>query len=145
MARAHLGQLLGNVGESTTPAAPRAETAKARMLIEPAAPATADGTPRRRSRVTRATETPTVNPSAVDLAAPAYLRFVRKDTRLREDQQNQLTLQARRLNRAKKNQGARITENSLIRIAVDLLLAQIEHAAGDDEEAIRLSLNGRGR
>jgi len=68
------------------------------------------------------------------------LRFVRKETRLREDQQNQLTLQARRLNRAKRSAGARITENSLIRVAVDLFLAQADHAVGDDEDAIRKSI-----
>jgi hypothetical protein len=51
-----------------------------------------------------------------------------------------LTVHARRLNRAKPDAGARITENSLIRIAVDLMLARIGNAAGADEDAIRRSL-----
>lgn len=69
-----------------------------------------------------------------------YLRLVRKETRLREDQQNQLTLQARRLNRAKSAGTPRITDNTLIRIAVDLLLERIETARGDDETAILTSV-----
>ncbi|MBG6109086.1 hypothetical protein [Frigoribacterium sp. CG_9.8] len=73
-------------------------------------------------------------------AVPTYLRYVRKETRLREDQQNRLTFEARRLNRAKKNSGARITENSLIRVAVDLLLAKIGAAVGDDEDEIGKSM-----
>ena len=71
---------------------------------------------------------------------PAYLGFVRKDTRLREDQLEALTSQARRLNRAKRNTGVRITENTLIRVAVDLLLGRMERASGDDEAALLGSL-----
>ncbi|HOY80921.1 MAG TPA: hypothetical protein PLB92_02155 [Rhodoglobus sp.] len=71
---------------------------------------------------------------------PAYLRFVRKETRLREDQQNQLTLAARRLNRAKAAGTPRITDNTLIRVAVDLLLSRIDKASGDDEVALLESI-----
>lgn len=140
MARANLGQLLGNVGESTTPVAPTAEPRKTAEETEPVMPATPVKLAWPPSRVPRAIERQPAEPSAQESGIPAYLRYVRKETRLREDQQNQLTLQARRLNRAKKNQSARITENSLIRVAVDLFLAQIERAAGDDEDAIRKSM-----
>jgi hypothetical protein len=71
---------------------------------------------------------------------PAYLEFVRKETRLRVDQLRELTEHARRLNRAKNAGGPRITENTLIRIAVDLLLADIDRADGSSEERIRRSL-----
>ena len=140
MVRANLGQLLGNVGESTPPVAPRAEPRKAAGEIEPAMPGVAGKPARPPSRVAPTIEKQIADPAAEDQATPAYLRYVRKETRLREDQQNQLTLQARRLNRAKKTQGARITENSLIRVAVDLFLAQIDRAVGDDEDAIRNSM-----
>ena len=140
MARANLGQLLGNVDESTTQVVPQAEPRQAARATEPAMPASTVTAPRLPSQVTPPTDVETIGPSAVDSTAPAYLHYVRKETRLREDQQNQLTVQARRLNRAKKTQGARITENSLIRVAVDLLLARIERASGDDEDAIRKSL-----
>jgi hypothetical protein len=73
-------------------------------------------------------------------AGPAYLEFERKETRLRVDQLRELTEHARRLNRAKGAAGPRITENTLIRIAVDLLLADIDRADGSSEERIRRSL-----
>jgi hypothetical protein len=140
MARANLGQLLGNVGESTPPVGAAAQPDEALEVGEPAPPVVAAKAPRLASRVAPATEKQAAKGSYQDPATPAYLRYVRKETRLREDQQNQLTLQARRLNRAKKNRGARITENSLIRVAIDLFLAQIDRAAGDDEDTIRKSM-----
>jgi hypothetical protein len=72
---------------------------------------------------------------------PRYLRFVRKETRLREDQQNQLTLHARRLTRRRTSGSPRITDNTLIRIAVDLLLERIAGADGGDESALLASLS----
>ena len=140
MARANLGQLLGNVGETSPPAEPEAEPDKAARETPPEMPEGAAKAARPPSQVIPAIKDETVGLSAGGSSAPAYLRYVRKETRLREDQQNQLTMQARRLNRAKKTQGARITENSLIRVAVDLLMARIERASGDDEDAIRKSL-----
>lgn len=79
-------------------------------------------------------------PRRTRTAGPAYLEFERKETRLRVDQLRELTEHARRLNRAKGAGGPRITENTLIRIAVDLLLADIDRADGSSEERIRRSL-----
>jgi hypothetical protein len=53
---------------------------------------------------------------------PPYLTYVRKECRLRPDQLDALTALARRLNRERKGKGERITENTLIRWAVDMLL-----------------------
>ncbi|UZX16808.1 ATPase (plasmid) [Thermus sp. PS18] len=53
---------------------------------------------------------------------PPYLTYVRKECRLRPDQLDALTALARRLNRERKGKGERITENTLIRLAVDKLL-----------------------
>jgi hypothetical protein len=55
-------------------------------------------------------------------ALPPYLTYVRKECRLRPDQLDALTALARRLNRERKGKGERITENTLIRWAVDMLL-----------------------
>ncbi|WP_246584473.1 hypothetical protein [Thermus brevis] len=55
---------------------------------------------------------------------PPYLTYVRKECRLRPDQLDALTVLARRLNRERKGKGERITENTLIRWAVDMLLEQ---------------------
>jgi hypothetical protein len=123
MPRADLSQLLGNVEESGAPV-------PTQTTSEPAVgPATVRAT------------APAANTSRIPVKlAPEYLRLVRKETRLREDQLNQLTLHARRLSRAKTRSGPRITDNTLIRVAVDLLLARIERASGDDEAAILESL-----
>jgi hypothetical protein len=145
MVRANLGQLLGNVGETEPPAVPKPDPVESAIAAADAMPVAVKhprplgpATPTTRVATTTAPSEP-VTPSP-EGSVPTYLRYVRKETRLREDQQNQLTLEARRLNRAKKNPGARITENSLIRIAVDLLLAKIGAAAGDDEDEIRKSI-----
>lgn len=72
---------------------------------------------------------------------PLYLSYQRKETRLRAEQQNGLTLLARRLSRTKGAGGERITENTLIRVAVDLLLARSAQLTGNDEAALRNSLD----
>ncbi|NEP00557.1 MAG: hypothetical protein F6K58_18165 [Symploca sp. SIO2E9] len=66
--------------------------------------------------------------------------MVRKETRLREDQLEQLTAVTRKLNRRKRG-GERITENTLIRVAVDLLLSQSEQLSGATEAQLRESLS----
>ncbi|MBC7596098.1 MAG: hypothetical protein H7288_19605 [Kineosporiaceae bacterium] len=69
------------------------------------------------------------------------MSYQRKETRLRAEQQNGLTLLARRLSRTKGAGGERITENTLIRVAVDLLLARSAQLSGNDEAALRNSLD----
>ncbi|NEO86448.1 MAG: hypothetical protein F6J87_19640 [Spirulina sp. SIO3F2] len=71
---------------------------------------------------------------------PKYLTLVRKETRLREDQLDELTRLTRRLNRA-RNGGERLTENTLIRVAVDLLLSQSEALSGNTEHELRDSVS----
>ncbi|RGE19104.1 hypothetical protein D1J51_13230 [Leucobacter sp. wl10] len=68
------------------------------------------------------------------------MRFARKETRLRDDQLTELTFRARRLNRMKAPDADRITDNTLIRVAVDLLLARADELDGGDEAALRRSL-----
>ena len=140
MVRANLGQLLGNLGETTPPAVVKAEPRTAPKQTAAAPPITKDKPTRAKPQALPPIEKQNPEQTVEDPHTPAYLRFVRKETRLREDQQNQLTLQARRLNRVKTAAGARITETSLIRVAVDLFLAQADRAVGDDEDAIRKSI-----
>ena len=124
MPRTNLGQLLGNVDDTTSPtvapAQPRASAPASTVPIEKPAP----------------------SPVEVDesVAGATYLRFVRKDTRLRDDQLEALTSHARRLNRQRRSAGPRVTENTLIRVAVDFLLDRIEGASGDDESALLRSV-----
>ncbi len=71
---------------------------------------------------------------------PKYLTLVRKETRLRDDQLEQLTAITRKLNRQRQGKGERITENTLIRIAVDLLLNQEQQLQGTAEDELLASL-----
>lgn len=72
---------------------------------------------------------------------PKYLTLVRKETRLREDQLDRLTALTRKLNRQKASgEGERITENTLIRVAIDLLLLQSDRLSGTTEEELRAAL-----
>lgn len=70
---------------------------------------------------------------------PKYLTLVRKETRLREDQLEKLTLLTRKLNRQRRG-GERITENTLIRVAIDLLLFQSEELSGATEAELLQAL-----
>ena len=136
MARQSLGDLLGNLDDKPTPAAVIADEPES----EPLAVAEPVEVVTKPIKVRAPRPAPTLA-GRDDGELPTYLRLVRKETRLREDQQNQLTLQARRLNRAKAAGTPRITDNTLIRIAVDLLLERVARAAGDDESSILRSLN----
>ena len=60
---------------------------------------------------------------------PPYLTYVRKECRLRPDQLDALTALAWRLNRERKGKGERITENTLIRWAVDLLIQHLSQGS----------------
>ena len=88
-----------------------------------------------------------VREEAVSPAArvPKYLALERKEARLRGDQVDALSALARRVNRSKASRGGeRITENTLIRVAVDWLLGQKEYVGGSSEEEIRRSLGVPG-
>jgi len=56
---------------------------------------------------------------------PPYLTCVRKECRLRPDQLDALTALARKINRKRNGKGERITENTLIRWAADMLLDKL--------------------
>nr|WP_012477495.1 hypothetical protein [Thermus sp. 4C]ABQ95623.1 putative chromosome segregation ATPases [Thermus sp. 4C] len=75
-------------------------------------------------------------PSPGERPLPPYLTYVRKECRLRPDQLDALTALARRLNRERKGKGERITENTLIRWAVDLLLKKLELETGSDGKEV---------
>jgi hypothetical protein len=72
---------------------------------------------------------------------PPYLTYVRKECRLRPDQLDALTALARRLNRERKGKGERITENTLIRWAVDAFLRA---ASSSEWEALSAWLKEEG-
>jgi hypothetical protein len=76
---------------------------------------------------------------------PKYLALQRKEARFRGDQVDALASLARRMNRGKAERGGeRITENTLIRVAVDWLLSREELIGASSEEEIRRSLGVPG-
>lgn len=84
--------------------------------------------------------------AAAPRTAPRYDELERKEARLRPDQVAELSRLARELAReARKSRPAgetpaRITDNTLIRVAVDMLLAHSDQLAGIDEEHLRRSV-----
>ena len=73
--------------------------------------------------------------------APKYMTFERKEARLRFDQVTSLVNLTKSLNRKRKGRGERITDNTLIRVAVDLLLSKADFIEGTTEEEIKAALN----
>lgn len=138
MARTKLTQLLGDskpeTAQSVGHASVSTEPEQAIAPVPEAAPATA--------RPTRAVINQRAPIDAPDVGGGAhYLSFVRKETRLRGDQLDALAAKARQINRNKTDGGERITDNTLIRIAVDLLLARADKLAGSTEDQLRNSVS----
>jgi hypothetical protein len=75
-----------------------------------------------------------------------YRRLARKEARLREDQFIALSRLVRILARRRTaRSGPRLTENTLIRIAIDLLITRADQLTGDTEDEIRASALGSDR
>ena len=74
---------------------------------------------------------------------PPYLRLTRKEVRFREEQLDALDRAVRRLMRARKGAAERITENTLVRVAVDLLLERADALSGGTEAELLRSLRGK--
>ena len=71
---------------------------------------------------------------------PRYLRLVRKEARLRVDQVDALAVLRRQLARQRTDRAEILTDNTLIRIAVDLLLTHTDRLHGDTEDELRNSV-----
>jgi len=71
---------------------------------------------------------------------PKWQRLERKELRLRADQLDELARIRRALNRQRGGEGERITENTLIRVAVDMLLARAGKLRGTTEDELRKSV-----
>jgi hypothetical protein len=86
-----------------------------------------------RTRV--AAETPPAEPPT-----PKFAQLARKDARIRDDQVTALTALADAVMRRRRFKAERITENTLIRVAIDLLLAHADQLRGSTEGELRNSL-----
>lgn len=75
---------------------------------------------------------------------PRYLTLTRTEARLREDQVAALAALRRRVAANRTDKSERITDNTLIRLAVDWLLQNGHLIEGDTEEQMRHALLGEG-
>ena len=73
---------------------------------------------------------------------PRYQTFTRGEARLRPDQATDLMALRRRVAANRTDKSERITDNTLIRLAVDLLLQNAGRIKGDTEEQMRRALLG---
>ena len=76
---------------------------------------------------------------------PKYQRLRRRESRVHDDQANALTELSRRLNKERRRPdgttvGERITDNTLLRVAIDLLLTRAHELRGTTEAELALSL-----
>jgi outer membrane protein OmpA-like peptidoglycan-associated protein len=136
MARADLSAMLNRLEEtpnSTTTTTPSPTATEVRTQKSPE--------PKNDSNASQGKQATKAAPRAPLVQSAGYLSFDRKETRLRPDQYAVLTEHARRLNRAKGTGGERITENTLIRVAIDLLLARADQLQGVDETELRNSVS----
>lgn len=87
------------------------------------------------------TVTESVVTDSVTTSVPKYLKLQRREARIHVEQADALTMLARRLNSERRlpngsTVGERITDNTLIRVAIDLLLQREKEIHGATEEAL---------
>jgi hypothetical protein len=97
---------------------------------------TSTGTAERRSMAPKI-QTPTPAP---DPGTPRYLTLMRKEARITPTQADELSRLVRTLNRARHGQGERITDNTLIRVAIGLLMERVDDLRGTTEVELFQSL-----
>ena len=115
------------------PAVAAAVSAAGRRARAPSPRVSEDQTPDVRSPEV---QTPEVRTPEV----PKYRRLERKEVLLWPDQLGELSVSRRMLNRKRGGAGERITENTLIRVAVALLLSRSAELSGTTEDDLRRSL-----
>jgi hypothetical protein len=90
---------------------------------------------------TRAGDSSKARPAA-DGSKPKWKQLQHKPVRLWPEQLGELTRIARTLTREKGGRGERITENTLIRVAIDLILSREDDLNGTTtEDEIRAALS----
>ena len=136
MPRQSVADLLGEVDQAPAVLPPRPAPAEAAPAAAVEKPEPRRPSPRRVARGPRDTGTAGVTESQV----PKWQRLERKELRLRADQLDELARIRRTLNRQRGGEGERITENTLIRVAVDMLLGRAGKLRGTTEDELRKSV-----
>jgi hypothetical protein len=131
-----VADLLGEVDQAPAVLPPRLAPAEAAPAAAVEKPKPRQPAPRRVARDPRDTGTAGVTESQI----PKWQRLERKELRLRADQLDELARIRRTLNRQRGGEGERITENTLIRVAVDMLLGRAGKLRGTTEDELRKSV-----
>ncbi|WP_206189246.1 hypothetical protein [Streptomyces prasinus] len=84
-------------------------------------------------------------PDSRSYSDPKWTTLERKEARLRADQLTDLAELRRHVNSQRRDRSEIITDNTLIRVAVDLLLERSHRLRGDTEEDLRESVLPRRR
>lgn len=137
MPRRDFGSMLGNIESATTVKEPAAAPEPQPTPAKPTpAPATSRPSTPRKTAKTKVRE------AQPDTAAGGvgYENLERKDVRLHERQLDALADLTRKLNRRRAGEGHRITENTLIRLSIDLLLQRADDLEGVTEADLARSL-----
>ncbi|MEW1568300.1 hypothetical protein AB0454_35650 [Streptomyces sp. NPDC093509] len=71
---------------------------------------------------------------------PRYTQYVRKEARVRDDQATALLVLRKKVAAQRTTKVEPVTDNVLIRLAIDLLFAHSDRLRGDTEEELRASL-----
>jgi hypothetical protein len=100
------------------------------------------GTPTPTAKAKRAPKdrAPRRSPDLV-IAGPRYLELIRKEARFADEHLDALNVLTRQLNKARRGRGERITDNTLIRVAVDLLLQKQHQLNRTTEDELRSSVS----
>jgi hypothetical protein len=136
MPRQSVADLLGEVDQAPVVLPPRPAPAVATPAAVAEKPEPRRPAPRRVARGLRKAGTAGVTESQI----PKWQRLERKELRLRADQLDELARIRRTLNRQRGGEGERITENTLIRVAVDMLLGRAGKLRGTTEDELRKSV-----
>jgi hypothetical protein len=136
MPRQSVADLLGEADQAPAVLPPRPAPAEAAPAAAVEKPEPRQPAPRRVARGPRDAGTAGVTESRI----PKWQRLERKELRLRADQLDELARIRRTLNRQRGGEGERITENTLIRVAVDMLLGRAGKLRGTTEDELRKSV-----
>jgi hypothetical protein len=136
MPRQSVADLLGEVDQAPAALPPRPAPAEAAPAVAVEKPEPRRPAPRRVARGPWDAGSAEVTESQI----PKWQRLERKELRLRADQLDELARIRRTLNRQRGGEGERITENTLIRVAVDMLLGRAGKLRGTTEDELRKSV-----
>lgn len=125
--------------EKATPAAKSSTASNASTPKTTTTEALTSTSPRTADQGSSASKSQVSTPAS-DPGMPRYLTLMRKEARITPTQADELSRLVRKLNRTRHGQGERITDNTLIRVAIGLLMERVGDLRGTTEAELFQSL-----